>query len=1264
MKENPWALPEWVVQLRAKLGQNHLWQRMTKHTIAVGVAFTIVVIPAVAEVFGPAAFLAPMVTVFGHSGQRLGQMVEALIFILLGAVIGMAWSTLGLYLFSLLYHTNEPAAYTIKAIFVLMAVLFHGYLRSQSPRLFVFLWIELLVTITTLLNAQTAVSRETATQIFYPLLTAFGVLLLVNVTVFPEYSNDFLGSTTIDTLHQTESAFKSAVEWFVEPPPEPTEQDGSAPPHEDGHEKAAAAAKPAQTRVARLAALTARKEKLRAKLAGCKKAYEECTFELSYSVLPPRSLKPIIKTAMSSFTRNVITLISACESKYVLTGAGDKKSSQTEEEDESSSAGSSSPASPSSAHGVEVSDDDMIGEEEEESETRPEELLDDRTKPTAAKPAVATLGDKINLARPRREIESGDAELLESLLSRVRDPLSELLRQALAAIELLVLCLACCYDVKRLPNGAHTPKGILLEEVDIRVEHFESAIASYDKSSMEALGKAASIEDADSSQVDIMPRIEIFLISSVLLSVRQAASQTLQMLKHARTLVERREARRAAGKRLYFPKKVNWKKWLSSDGDKDVQTLPQNARKEARTGKGTNSDKKSERGGANGDYTDDDSDALLQHRRNDEEAAAAAAAGEKTIQILQRTGAAPPPPPPPSTTKQQQQQLKRRQNKPGQQQQQQQKSGTPAWWRARGADLVESVTGSEHLGFAIKLAIAVFLVSWPAFYGPFNTWYVYYRAGWAPLQLVLVFEVAIGSSLWIFIVRAFGVVYGCVWGYLAYEIGRGHLVPLVIILILGVIPSAYVQLGTPYVKAGMIAIISMCIVALATVQRTGAAWENFTRRLIAFLVGGIVALIVEVAIYPVRARDRLVESLSSCITQISHMQASVATGIEHPERKPSHKRLEARFNNAKQKAQSALSAAETFLPFCLSEPRLKGSFKTLQPIYKEIIYVLHQIIDRMDNTISLRKAYGSSILEDLNPQVYEYRRNVAASVTLTLFAVDEALTTKLPLPQYLPSCRSAHVRLVHRVREVLQSQSRGGGASRRPSASTPGGGGGGHGALLLPGSGNMSSWSLNNPDLDEDVIKRATQPKFLSWNAAAAGQMEIIEYLEELVELTKLLVGVNAFRSGMLERPRYRNYARKARTMSMSLPKKRRSDSLPISTGNTEGERVNVLQRLRSAAAGKRRKSGATVGGGGGGGDGAVLEEEEEEEEEEAVEEGVAEEEPRNNGKEEGGGLLPPSLQRVESRFRQQQQRSNRRSSSGRQMSVTMMTLGLHDVKG
>lgn len=50
----------------------------------------------------------------------------------------------------------------------------------------------------------------------------------------------------------------------------------------------------------------------------------------------------------------------------------------------------------------------------------------------------------------------------------------------------------------------------------------------------------------------------------------------------------------------------------------------------------------------------------------------------------------------------------------------------------------------------------------------------------------------------------------------------------------------------------------------------------------------------------------------------------------------------------------------------------------------------------------------------------------------------------------------------------------------------------------------------------------------MSWNAASAAQAEIIEFLEELVDLTKLLVGANEFRSGLLTRPTYQQYAEKS----------------------------------------------------------------------------------------------------------------------------------------
>ena len=79
------------------------------------------------------------------------------------------------------------------------------------------------------------------------------------------------------------------------------------------------------------------------------------------------------------------------------------------------------------------------------------------------------------------------------------------------------------------------------------------------------------------------------------------------------------------------------------------------------------------------------------------------------------------------------------------------------------------------------------------------------------------------------------------------------------------------------------------------------------------MIGGAVALIVGITFMPVRARTRLVESLVSSITHVTHMEACVAYGIEEGVNVtvfPSE--TFTRFEIASSKAKVALNAAEIF----------------------------------------------------------------------------------------------------------------------------------------------------------------------------------------------------------------------------------------------------------------------------------------------------------------------------------------------------------------
>ncbi|KIN08621.1 hypothetical protein OIDMADRAFT_100340 [Oidiodendron maius Zn] len=1068
---------EWVekttTQLWQNLQTNHLWQRILKNTLATTIAVIISILPAVVRIYGKAAYLAPMATVFGHPGRRFGEMAEALVLTLVGTVIGLGWSTLGVYLSSLLFSHDAPAAYTVKAVFLAIALLLHGFLRSYSPRLFISVLLLIIVCVVNLTGTSTAVSRTIATQILYPILTAVAILLLINVFVFPEFSARFLGHTTIDTLEETVRALRDAGNYFIhsmealdgdkdERPDKHPESQGNPGMAELKHVEMNKILKPIK-----LETLSGLKSKLRTKLAGCKAAQQECNFELAWGVLPPHDLKPISVTAMRDLVANAIALIGNCESKYALMGDRDDVKIQEE------SAGRRSVQSgelladngqktTTPLRGPDSSQDESEGKSDTDLEMKERKRKRHKSK---SKSRLETDRENLELVKPRKEIESGDIELLQFLVRRIAKPLADLQEKIDRGVDVVTICLAYCYDVPRLPSGARRPTGIELEEVDIRIDILVDALKDFDRDSASALEGAAALHDLDQRHIDIMPRMEIFLISSFLLNLRQAALRTLDMLKHSRDIVEKYQARHERS-RLYAPK-IYWRKWLASGGEADMMALPEAGRKQARSGK-TDSQ------AADTDPSSTEKKSPSK-KKNDIESSA--------------PGESRPPQPAEPTTREAAMKTT--------------KSNTHNYMhklRNGLADTIEYLSASDDFTYAVKVTAGVFAVTWPAFVPSWNTWYSLNRGLWAALQLVLITEVAIGTSIRTFALRAVGTTLGCLWGYAAYGARDGDRIVGVVMLVIGIVPSAYVMLNSPYVKAGMVSIISMCIVLLATVDQTvpGTATETFLKRLIAFLIGGAVALIVEVVLFPVRARDRLVESLAASMRQIGKMEGCLAYGIETETNiDPQSAAVFERFWRAKGKAEGALAAAQTFLPFCATEPRLKGSFKGMALIYTEILYVLHSIVDRMDNMLYMRQEYGSGVLEELNAEVYPYRRNIAGAITLNLFAVREALITKLPLPQFFPSARLAHLRMVNRVREVM--------------------------TFRIPSSIDHNQDS-GRSEMELTMVKRVVRQKYLSWNAASAGQIEIIEYLEELIDLVKLLVGVNEFRSGLLTRPTYRDY--------------------------------------------------------------------------------------------------------------------------------------------
>ena len=78
-------------------------------------------------------------------------------------------------------------------------------------------------------------------------------------------------------------------------------------------------------------------------------------------------------------------------------------------------------------------------------------------------------------------------------------------------------------DVPKLPSGTRVPRGIIIEELDLHIYTLQQALVAFDRATAFALEKAAMMQELKDQEPDIMPREEIFLISSFLLNFRQAA---------------------------------------------------------------------------------------------------------------------------------------------------------------------------------------------------------------------------------------------------------------------------------------------------------------------------------------------------------------------------------------------------------------------------------------------------------------------------------------------------------------------------------------------------------------------------------------------------------------------------------------------------------------------------------------------------------------------------------------------------------------------
>lgn len=1027
-----------------------LAKRIFKSTVHSTVALIFCLIPKVRDRLGNEPAMLPLISVMVHPGRRVSGTIQGAIYCTTGLIFGLAFSLLGRFLaqrclgsswkvleekeqFATNYNGYQSAL-AILAIFEVIMLFFHGWMRAVSHHYFGIVFPLFLVVHFAFLSPLNDTAAVIAKSFSTPFYLGIALSLFWNLTLFPEFGSTYLGNTTIEALNEIHHSINNAINFFLS--------------IDESCKTLYAADTVSSARLLKM------KDNISKKVNTCNAVMEECIYEISYSYMSPSELKPIT-SRFKDLSTYVSAVINACQLEFMLLGHKH------------------------SGH------------------------------------------DLLNIGT-EKEIHHADADKLTRVLIKLRVHVFNLHKTLSDCFYLIKVILARDFDVHF--EKVRVPKAFAKDDFP----HFDSkndiptdfdtekyinelikALVEFDLSFREEL---SNIEE------DLLqPNDEMFLLASFLMNFKEITNTVISIMKTAQDIHYKRIDRESKG---WIRGKSIW--FMAFHKNRSIVNWIYGTQRATRSG----TENESLNGGNSMKFEPET--VPLRPNKQEEKVLPQQASTYMTMNEIQ--GREP--------------MLPTMSNNPMSEIKKQQsieivKEKSAGWFKANMLKADKTYKSCKnYFRFGFQVAVALMLSSLPMFVPEARHWYIDIHGAWVGFVCILCLEPSVGGTFWVFFLRGVGVIVGAAWGYLSYVAGNHQKDPYleVIVSIFGAVPGFYFLLGSPYIKAAIIQIISIYIVMLASVipgSVKGSILQNFAKRCLAVGYGGGTALLVQVTLFPITARDQLNAEIAFSVGCVAEMELLYAAGIEG---ETLHITLTDqkydRFKELSEATKAALGRATAFKGLTRQEPRLKGEYTELENVFTQIIFILKQIVERLDNSVLLRRQYGSAISEELNHVVYPYRRQFVASMVDVLRAVQEALINKTPLPQYLPSSRIAHRRLIKKVRETLKirygAQLR---ASNRPNS--------------MEGSKikiTRDSDSMSSEDSDEDLAlvmktkgdhtstERAfiLKEKFLSWSASSSASEEIIEYVEELVELTKILVGVNEFKYGFLSRPLYEDWAAEA----------------------------------------------------------------------------------------------------------------------------------------
>ncbi|SPO22318.1 uncharacterized protein UTRI_00996 [Ustilago trichophora] len=347
------------------------------------------------------------------------------------------------------------------------------------------------------------------------------------------------------------------------------------------------------------------------------------------------------------------------------------------------------------------------------------------------------------------------------------------------------------------------------------------------------------------------------------------------------------------------------------------------------------------------------------------------------------------------------------------------------------SNAIRTLRHSRHIKFGIKLTAGIVLLTLPSWLAPGNgkEWWLEQRGQWMAISYLFCLETSTGASIRTSLFRILGTVSGSLLGLIISEISRGNSYALAFLLTVATIPPSYLMLFTRFQGVGVVMGLTLPIVSLIPAEddRESVVYVAWNRGYMIFF-GIIAALVVNLFFWPIHARLELVRRVSSITSQLQSLYLSLSRQMLSGGLTSSHK-SNAAFEKLEVSIEKRISQARGLVDIMTIEISLKP--KRTQ-VLSELLDHLEIILELLMGLRRCREHGLRSVRQHAVVNVLELRQSLIASVLLVLWTTGQALQTKAPLPQCLPSPRLALEELTEAVAEQLQLMTEGVEPSPRP----------------------------------------------------------------------------------------------------------------------------------------------------------------------------------------------------------------------------------------